>query len=1038
MRISPLRIAISGAFLAAFLVAPLTAETADARDRQRSIAQLALEVWQTREGLPQDSVTAIVQTPDGYLWLGTHSGLVRFDGVRFKVYDRRNVDAFENHHIRDLAVDTEGRLWIGTRGGGLLRLEDGRFTRFGLADGLPASEIRSLCAARDGSLWIGTYGGGAAHLVDGRFEVLTTDDGLLDNVVLAILEDRHGAVWIGTQPGGLNRVENGRVTSSYTVDDGLSSNLVMALAEDETGDLWVGTIQGLNRFRDGRFEVFGLADGLSDDSISRLLVDREGTLWLGTWNGGVNRFRDGRFSTFTSGEGLPSDWVTALFEDPRQGLWVGMSAGGLGLLRKGVFRALGEREGLAENHVLALYPGRDGSVWIGTWGGGLQRYRQGRFEAPSFADDLDEDFVGALVEDSEGRLWIGTPRGVYRHDDGELRHFTLADGLAHNAVFELAASRDGAVWVGTNGGLSRRLDGHFESFTAEDGLAGNQVRAIHEDRRGRIYIGTTTGLSVLADDRFVASYTTADGLGADDVQAIHEDGDGSLWLATSGGGLSRLEDGEVDTFTLGHGLPDENLCWLTEDERDRLWVGSSQGFFRLEKSELEDVAAGHRNTVAATLYDIADGLRSSVCSRNHGAVVGEEIWFPTTAGIAAVDPHLAVGRATDQDVQIEEVRLDGREILPAGELTIPPRTRSVEIRYTVLGAPAPRRARFRYRLEGFDEEWVEVGSRREAYYSSLPPGPHRFRVQASRGDGTWDEAEASLGVFVQPAFHQTYAFWIVVAGLAAFVGWAGHRLQMRSLEGVNRRLLLMKEEMEVKNLELETKNAELERFTYTVSHDLKSPLVTIQGFLGLLKRDLDAGDRARVEHDASRITEAADTMRRQLDELLELSRVGRVVNPTEQIDLGAVARQAVALLQGAIVANGAEVRVAEDMPRVLGDRPRILEVFQNLIENAVRYGGSGGGSNGPARVEIGGGLRDGEALCSVRDNGPGIDPRYHERIFDLFEKLEPTSEGTGIGLSLVRRIVEFHGGRVWVESAEEGEGSAFFFTLPRHDEDEWA
>ena len=1016
------------------------AHRADALAPDWAISQFAHDAWLARDGLPQGAVEAVAQTADGYLWLGTDGGLVRFDGVRFTVYGPENVEAFENEEVWALEVDPQQRLWIGTNGGGLvLRDVDGSFRHVGVEEGLPAGRVTSLVMSADGeSLWIGTYGGGVARLRDGRFDVWSTPEGLLGSVVLAVFEDSRGDIWVGTQPGGLNRLRGGEVTASYTSRDGLASDMVYSIVEDASGDVWVATIAGLSRLRGAvaadpsrpvEIENFTREDGLTSDSISRLWVDRDDTLWIGTHSDGLNRLQAGRFDRMTEHDGLSADGVTSLFEDHLGHLWIGTSSG-LDRLKEGMFRPFGRQEGLSSNETLDVFEDHLGRIWIGTWGGGVNRVeKDGSITVRTTRDGLPADFVCCVTEEADGTIWLGTSHGLYRwaEDPADAMLLRRADGLASDAIFELYLARDESLWIGTNEGLTHLDHGRMTTLTTVDGLAGDQIRSFAEDDEGRLWVGTSTGVGVRDEGGWRTDILRGGGRIENYVFDLHFGSDGALWMATTDRGILRLENGELSVVSHRVGLLADSLCYLTEDGVGNLWVTSKQGIQRLDWEEVRRYVAGETRSVHSVLYGPPDGVRGGRCSRNHGARIGEDLWFVTNGGVAVLDLERVDQERPARTVRIEMARLDDVPRIAPRHLEVPADARSLELRYTVLGGAEPRRARFRYRLVPFDSDWVDAGSRREAYYTHLPPGDYRFEVTAEQGDESRLENVATLDISVLPAFHQTVWFYLLCGGLLGLTIWGGYRYRVGGLERYASDLERMRAEVEAKNEELETKNAELERFTYTVSHDLKSPLVTIQGFLGHLRRDFERGEKDRFARDYSRIDGAARKMARQLDELLELSRIGRVVYSIEEVDLAELIEETLERLDGPIRRVAAEIVTAPSLPRVVGDRRRLVEVMQNLLENALRYRRP----DVVPRIEIDAATHGDEVLCSVRDNGLGIDPRYLERVFELFEQLRPDGEGTGIGLSLVRRIVESHDGRIWAESDGEGCGSTFFFTLPK-------
>ena len=760
-----------------------TAPSALALDPGKAITQYMHEVWQTEQGLPQNTINAIAQTPDGYLWLGTQEGLARFDGVRFTVFDTRTTPELGHNFVLCLLTDRAGRLWIGTSGGGLVRLEKGRFTRYAERDGLPSEQVSALAEDRKGRLWVGTDGGGLASSDGGPF-VREPSRESLGSHVRALLEDENG-LWIASD-AGLARLHEAKLTS-FTTQQGLSRQSVRSLLRDRHGALWIGTDLGLNRFENGRFTVFTKKQGLSHDVVVALREDREGNLWIGTDGGGLNRLTGGRFTAFSTKDGLTNDSVFALHEDAEGSLWLGTNLGGLNRLKDGRFTSFTTKEGMSGDFARAVYEDRQGNLWIGTEGGGLNRLKDGRFSAFTTREGLSNNTVFTILEDRAGSLWIGTDSGLNRlRKDGRFEIFTANMGLSNDSVLALHEDRQGSLWIGTYaGGLNRLKDGRFTAFTTKEGLAHATVNVIYEDHAGTLWVGTRGGgLSRLKDGR-ITNYTTKDGLSDDLVFALHEDAEGSLWIGTYGGGLNRLKDGRFTVITRKQGLFDDVVHRIVEDGRGDVWMSSNRGLSRVSKRELDEVADGRRDRLAPVVYGTADGMRSA--EFNGGAHSGLQtrdgrLWFPTIRGVVEIDPeHLPTNRLVPP-VVIEEVRVDERTADALGPLRLPPGTQTLEVHYTALSLAAPASVRFRYRLEGFDGAWVDAGARRTAYYTRLPHGSYRFRVIACNNDGLWNEEGASLPILIAPRFTETGWFRGLGALTFALVGPFFYRVRVLRLE----------------------------------------------------------------------------------------------------------------------------------------------------------------------------------------------------------------------------------------------------------------
>ena len=1034
---------VCASLLASFplVFVPLQAET-PARPAKR-ITQLVFDAWQIDDGLPSNYVWDILQTSDGYLWLATGGGgLSRFDGVRFQTFDQENTPVFVIDDFGSLAEGPDGSLWAGSRGGGLYRYRDGRFRAYDTASPM-GNDVRTLYFDREGSLWVGTLGG-LYRLHQGELSSVGTPEPLAGAHVRAFHQDGSGDLWIGTQDRGLFLYRDGEIRSVRT-EPKLSSQRITAVHGDRQGRLWIGTEAGLNRIAGGRVMAYTQREGLADDYVSDLLEDRDGDLWIAT-NRGLNRLTGDRFEAFRKEDGLTDGRLLSLSEDREGNLWVGSYAGGLGRFKDGPITAFTVEEGLSSNRIRSLFGDREGRLWIGMIEGGIDRFgTDGAAAAFVPPEVFPSTAAWSILEDGAGTLWVGTNDGLLRYSGADLQRYTTRQGLSDDRIRIVYEDPEepGTLWLGTFGnGVDRFRDGAVTAYGVSAGLSHGNVRWIHRDRGGALWVGTESGLNRLENGRFTV-YTTDNGLSSNAMRSVHEDADGTLWLGTRGGGLMRYREGEFAAYSTGDGLPFNDVWFILEDDHGNLWLSCDEGIARVNKLDLEAYDDGRLQSVPARAYGVADGMKVVECNGagfpSGWKMADGSLWFPTMAGVVRLDPTLQ--RGDPPPVYVDSFLANQVPVDAGSEVVLPPGHGDLEFRYTALDLSYPERVRFRYRLVGYDSDWFDAGARRVAFYTNIPPGAYEFRVLAGGDEVDWHETEAAVSFTLAPHFYQTWWFAGLSALLALAACYGGFRFATRAIHRRNRRLLQEIEkrkeaqaEREEFVEELETKNAELERFTYTVSHDLKSPLVTIKGFLGLLRRDLaavgeDSGARDRVEHDLQRIEAAADRMRRLLEELLELSRVGRLVNPEEHVSLSVLAQEAAELVSGASQASGVEVEVAADLPVVFVDRTRLVEVFQNLLENAVRFMGD----QSSPRIEVGERPATSDQVCClVRDNGEGIDPRYHDKIFGLFERLSPeSSEGTGIGLALVKRIVEFHGGRVWVESEGPGHGSTFCFTLPR-------
>lgn len=657
-----------------------------ALDASRSLASYQRQNWQTESGLPQNTVHAILQTHDGYLWLATEGGLVRFDGLKFTVYDSQNTPALRSNNIRSLLEDREHGLWIATADG-LTVFRNGQSTAFTREQGLPSNSIFSVEQDSAGRLTAFTAQGSAEYR-NGRFTPSHLPSPPENTVVT--LKDSHGAVWVGSR--GIARTVKGD-TETLPKNDPLATDVILAIFEDHEGNIWLGSeSNGVTVLRDPKIKNY-------DDAFARCIFqDKRGAIWFGT-NQGLTKLTSGRVEHLTVADGLSSNLVFSLGETSAGDLLVG-TQDGLNLLHEGKVTVL------------------------------------------TTADGLADDLVRSLHTDADGSVWIGTRRGLTLWKDSKFHTYTEADGLGSDLVGAVTRDRDGALWVGTLRGLTRITNGRFETFGARHGLASSVVTALNANSAG------------------------------------------VLWIGTQDGGLHRWQNGKIYHYANGLGLP-ASIFAIVEDEKF-LWLTSKTGIYRAAVTELNAVAAGQASEVAVAQYGTSDGMRVNECSEGgHPAAWRARdgsLWFATLRGISSMDGHTAQASGVAPSVVVESLLVDDRSIDLSSAREIAPGHDRLAFEYTGVTFLSPQRIRFRYRLEGFDRSWVEAGTRRVAYYTSLPPGEYRFLVAARANDGAWSETATSVTFRLLPRFYQTYWFYLLLAAALGLVAYAFYRWRVRVVE----------------------------------------------------------------------------------------------------------------------------------------------------------------------------------------------------------------------------------------------------------------
>ncbi|WP_241757879.1 two-component regulator propeller domain-containing protein [Myxococcus landrumensis] len=1030
-----------------------------ALDPQRRVSQYSQDSWRSDDGLPQNSLLALAQTRDGYVWLGTWEGLVRFDGARFVVFDKRNTPELRSHAIKALAEDASGVLWVGTDQG-LVAYVDGRFQRApGASAPLEGVRVEELLVG-EGSLWVGTSGGlWQVPLGEGVARHFTEADGLPGSFVTAIARaGGDNRLWVGTK-AGVALLEGGQVLRTpFPVPGPDPHPGVTALYQDVSGTLWMGTESGLFSWNGAVVTRFTVAEGLPA-IVTALFADSQGSLWVGTRRGGLVRREADGFSAPLHGAGLADAEVLSLLEDRDGSLWVGTYSG-LFRLRDGPFATYGGPEGLANETVSTVLEDRRGTVWFGTVGGGLFYLRDGRIHRMEDFEGGTDPVITALHEAPDGTLWAGSKAGAFRYDGHRFARSSRVQGLPDDVVTSILVDSRGTQWFGTRKGLARVRGGDVMVFGPRQGL-GEPVIVMAEDAAGAVWLGSEGGLWRFEEGKGLRRYTLKDGLPGEVVLSLLTDPDGTVWVGTETG-LGRWRNGEWTRYSVSqHGLYDDAVFSIVSDGDGYLWMSSNKGVSRVSRRELDEVADGRRSRLAVMGFDQTDGMRSPECNGNTqpSGWRGKDgrLWFTTIQGAIVVDPVRVRASRQPPEVRIEEVRVQGQLVPVKGPVELRPDGSRLDIRFTAFTPGDAVRLPFRYRLVGHDDGWVRAEIRR-ATYTGLRPGRYRFEVQAEGRDGGWTEP-VSLEVLLEPNLWQRTDFWaLFVLGLG-MLGVSVYLLRVGQLKARERWL---EERVQERTRELARANEELEANVRTlrqtqaqlvqagrmaavgqlaagVGHEINNPLAYIVSNLehaseesDALARELgearDAGTRLREVGQALReALHGADRVRRIVRDLKTFSRPDDEMQGP--VELGAVLDSAVKIAMGELRPRAKVVRDYGDVTWVEGSEARLAQVFLNLLINAAQALPEGRAEENEVRLVTRAGP-EGWVVAEVRDTGTGISPESLGRIFDPFYTTKPVGVGTGLGLSLCHAYVTAMGGTISVES-ELGRGSVFRVALRR-------
>lgn len=964
-----------------------------ALDPKADLTRYGHQSWQTDSGLPQDSVHAILQTSDGYLWLGTERGLARFDGVSFTTYDKRN--GLPGTFIQSLFEDQSHRLWVCTTAG--LALFDGNgFEAFTSKNGLPSNDVHALYQQPDGSLWALTALG-VARFSQNQFQPVS---GITGSVAAAAGHD--GDLWFGSSDG-LFRLDTRTGKVSRELGGEIIPSSVRGLLLEKSGQLWIATDSGLYLHSASHLQKLS---GLPDNDIRILTADGHGGVWVGTPNG-VAVISAGKIKTIpniTGGKALAifpdsegsvwiatsrglarlssghevvvplsdtgTDYVLSVFEDREGSLWIGTEGSGLVQLHDQKFMTYTAKDGLPAAAAITTATDNAGRVWVGSSGGGLAVLQSGVWKTYTTASGLPSNNILSLASGNNGDLWAGTPDGLAHFSGSSFRIFTTSDGLPDDFVRSLLVEPNGTLWIGTRRGLSRFQSGRFTNFSVADGLPSDLVGALLRQPDGTLWVATSNGLGMYRQGGF-AAFTDLPGASRV-ITALHPLSDGAILVAVNGEGLMLFSKGHFAPWKEDAGLPDV-IYSIMEDSQQGLWFNSPAGVFYLPL-----------DAAAATRFSSADGLFGSVpAAAGHPTSARSadgRLWFATTRGVACIDPARAHWNTVPPPVVIEQVLANEEQVPVSGSVKLAPGRSRLTFSYAALSFISPQRVRYKYKLDGIDKDWIDAGNRRTAFYTNLTPGSYRFHVIAANADGIWNQQGAALGLRLEPHFYQTRWFYLLLLIAAFLIIFSLYRLRMH---------MARKEFAAVLD--------ERTRIAREVHDTLAQSFVGISVGLELLSAMLkSAPDEVRSQLEQTRILvrESLADARRSIWKLRGA--------PEQYSSLpDSLSKAALALNQQ----QGPEVNVqVSGLYRPL-DQERedeLLRIAKEAIANAVRHANA-------TKVNVELAFAQDRVRLSISDNGVGIQP----------EKLESPPAGH-FGLVGLRERAEKIGGKLTITSSGNG------------------
>jgi signal transduction histidine kinase/ligand-binding sensor domain-containing protein len=958
-----------------------------------SCEQQSFRAWTTDDGLPQNIVRDVYQTPDHYLWIATLDGLARFDGVRFTVYNTANTPGMVSNRLLGMLGTAAGDLWIPTESGDLMRYRMGKFETLGPAQGVLRKAVRGVAQGEDGRIWI---------LQDNAVYEWRPENQRFVNIMPRDFQARFDSLrwdrlgfW-GRENDVLHCFRNGEF-KSYSLPPQIHNRSLWRVAAAPNGDIWFET-QNRDQYRiSAGHPPTRIA---SPEQAHTVFVDSGGISWKIHINPELDRSLE-----YSANRGTEFLAFSGFYVDHEGNRWIRTEGQGLFQFQKHFIQVYSKKQGLAATNIYPIYQDHNGAIWLGAWNSGLSRFQDGKFTNYTIADGLPSELITALFEDRDGHLWIGSHDGLGIYENHRFQNArgpVLAEGEPVQAISQ---DRSGTLWFGMRSGLFSYKDGVSRHYSETDGLATNDTHVIIEDRTGDLLIGGYGGLTRLHNGAFTRIWS-AGGPASLDIRALYEDPDGVLWIGTYESGLARYAEGRITRFTSKDGLFNNGVFQILPDRQGNFWISSNRGIYRVREAELNEFAKGLRKYISSVPYGKADGLENEEC--NGGLwpagirTRNGELWFPTQAGVAVIRPNTLVNDRQPSPVMLEDVLLDNVPVPIHDTLRVDPGKKYIEIHYTSPSFVRPAQVRFRYKLDGLDSDWVEAGRRRTAYYSHVPPGNYTFSVIAGNNEGNWSPEGAPLSITVIAPYYLTWWFrtLLVLAAVALIAfAWRYRTSQLRQAQAMQQAFsqqLIASQENERKRIAAEL-------------HDsIGQSLVVIKNLVLFVLQP----------RKGSVLSDEAETMEAIVQEVSrsieESKRISYNLRPF-QLDRLGLKKAIEALVRSVSTASGIRYTCEiDDVDTAFAEDLRInfYRIVQESLGNIMKHSQA-------TEVQIQIRKTDERVSLTISDNGRGFNP----------SDAPPQPGKGGFGLTGMSERAHLMGGHFKIQSAP-GRGTVLFVEIP--------